>query len=106
MRASTPQTWLRVLLPLLRPALLAALLYSLVRAITTVSAVIFLVTAEHDLATTYIMGRVGNGDYGVALAYCSVLMVVMLLAAGALQWAVGERRIGRRSAQEIGHGST
>ena len=106
LRASTPQTWLRVLLPLLRPALLAALLYSLVRAITTVSAVIFLVTAEYDLATTYIMGRVGNGDYGVALAYCSVLMGVMLLSAGALQWAVGERQIGRRTAQEIGHGAT
>lgn len=96
LRARTPQTLRYVLLPLLRPALLAALLYSFVRAMTTVSAVIFLVTAEHDLATTYIIGRVGNGDYGVALAYCSVLMGLMLLAAWALQRLIGERELGRR----------
>jgi len=86
-----------VLLPLLRPALLAALLYSFVRSMTTVSAVIFLVTAENDLATTYIIGRVGNGDYGVALAYCSVLMLLMLVAAWAIQQLVGERQLGRRT---------
>ena len=64
---------------------------------TTVSAVIFLVTAENDLATTYIIGRVGNGDYGVALAYCSVLMLLMLVAAWAIQQLVGERQLGRRT---------
>jgi iron(III) transport system permease protein len=96
LRAQTPQTLRHILLPLLRPALLAALLYSFVRAMTTVSAVIFLVTAENDLATTYIIGRVGNGDYGVALAYCSVLMFVMLLAAWFMQRLIGERELGRR----------
>ena len=87
-----------MLLPLLRPALLAALLYSFVRSMTTVSAVIFLVTAEHDLATTYIIGRVGNGDHGVALAYCSVLMLLMLVSAWVIQQLVGERQLGRRTA--------
>jgi ABC-type spermidine/putrescine transport system permease subunit II len=77
------QTLRHVVLPLLKPALVAALVYSFVRAITTVSAVIFLVTAENELATTYIIGRVGNGDYGVALAYCTVLIVLMSLAIGA-----------------------
>ena len=65
---------------------------------TTVSAVIFLVTAENELATTYIIGRVGNGDYGVALAYCTVLIALMSLAVAAIQWGVGERRLGRRLA--------
>jgi iron(III) transport system permease protein len=65
---------------------------------TTVSAVIFLVTAENELATTYIIGRVGNGDYGVALAYCTVLMILMTLATALIQRLVGERRIGRRAA--------
>jgi hypothetical protein len=78
-----------VVLPLLKPALVAALVYSFVRAITTVSAVIFLVTAENELATTYIIGRVGNGDYGVALAYCTVLIILMSLATALIQlwWA-------------------
>ncbi|HYR01552.1 MAG TPA: iron ABC transporter permease, partial [Casimicrobiaceae bacterium] len=42
----------RVILPLLKPAIVAALVYSFVRAVTTVSAVIFLVSAEHEMATT------------------------------------------------------
>jgi iron(III) transport system permease protein len=96
LRASTATTLRRVLLPLLKPALVAALIYSFVRAMTTVSAVIFLVTAEFELATTYIIGRVGNGDYGIALAYCTVLIILMSLATAAIQWLVGERKLGRR----------
>jgi iron(III) transport system permease protein len=96
LRASTGTTLRRVVLPLLKPALVAALVYSFVRSMTTVSAVIFLVTAENELATTYIIGRVGNGDYGVALAYCTVLIVLMSLATMLIQWLVGERQLGRR----------
>ena len=87
----------RVILPLLRPAIVAALVYSFVRAMTTVSAVVFLVTAEYDMATTYIINRVINGDYGVAIAYCSVLIVLMLAAIGIIQLLVGARHIGRRT---------
>ncbi len=96
LRASTATTLRRVVLPLLKPALVAALVYSFVRSMTTVSAVIFLVTAENELATTYIIGRVGNGDYGVALAYCTVLIVLMSAATALIQALVGERRLGRR----------
>jgi iron(III) transport system permease protein len=98
LRASTSQTLFKVVLPLLKPALVAALVYSFVRAMTTVSAVIFLVTAENELATTYIIGRVGNGDYGIALAYCTVLMILMSLAIALVQFVVGERKLGRRGA--------
>jgi iron(III) transport system permease protein len=101
LRASTARTLRHVILPLLKPALVAALVYSFVRAITTVSAVIFLVTAENELATTYIIGRVSNGDYGVALAYCSVLIVMMSMVTLAIQRLVGERRLGRRGAAPL-----
>ena len=98
LRASTFQTLRHVVLPLLKPALVAALVYSFVRAMTTVSAVIFLVTAENELATSYIIGRVGNGDYGVALAYCTVLIILMSAAIALIQFLVGERKLGRRKA--------
>jgi iron(III) transport system permease protein len=87
----------RVILPLLKPAIVAALVYSFVRAVTTVSAVIFLVSAEFELATTYIINRVLNGDYGVAIAYCSVLILLMLGAILLIQMLVGTRRLGRRA---------
>ena len=102
LRASSAQTLFKVVLPLLKPALIAALVYSFVRSMTTVSAVIFLVTAENELATTYIIGRVGNGDYGVALAYCTVLMALMALAIALIQWLVGERKLGRRKSASAG----
>jgi iron(III) transport system permease protein len=97
LRASTATTLRRIVLPLLKPALVAALVYSFVRSMTTVSAVVFLVTAENELATTYIIGRVGNGDYGVALAYCTVLIVLMSLAIALINALVGERKLGRRA---------
>ena len=103
LRASSVQTLRFVVLPLLKPALVAALVYSFVRAITTVSAVIFLVTAENELATTYIIGRVGNGDYGVALAYCTVLIVLMSIATALIQYFVGERKLGQRKAGALAH---
>ena len=95
--ANSWKTVQRVIMPLLRPAILAAMVYSFVRAMTAVSAVIFLVSAEYDMATSYILGRVENNDYGISIAYSSVLILVMLVAVGLFQLIIGERRIGRRT---------
>jgi iron(III) transport system permease protein len=98
--ANTWRTFRKVILPLLRPAILAALVYSFVRAMTAISAVIFLVSAEYNMATSYIIGRVENNDYGLAIAYSTVLILVMLASVGLLQLLVGERRIRRRAPQD------
>ncbi len=98
LRASTLRTLTAVVLPLLKPAIVTALVYSFVRAMTTVSAVIFLVSAEYEMATVFIINRVINGDYGLAIAYCAVLILLMMAAIGLIQLAVGRRRLGRRSA--------
>ncbi len=95
--ANSWQTFRKVILPLLRPAILAALVYSFVRAMTAISAVIFLVSAEYDMATSYIIGRVENNDYGLAIAYSTTLIFVMLAAVGLLQILVGRTQIGRRT---------
>ncbi|MEL6508588.1 MAG: iron ABC transporter permease [Pseudomonadota bacterium] len=85
----------RVILPLMGPAVLAALTYSFVRAITSVSAVIFLVSAKHNMATSFIVGRVENGEFGLAIAYSAVLIITMLAAILFLQLLVGARRLRR-----------
>ena len=85
----------RVIAPLLGPAVLAALTYSFVRAITSVSAVIFLVSAKHNMATSFIVGRVENGEFGLAIAYSAVLIVTMLTAILLLQAAIGARKLRR-----------
>ncbi|NOZ32946.1 MAG: iron ABC transporter permease [Alphaproteobacteria bacterium] len=96
--ANSWQTFINIILPLLRPAILAALVYSFVRAMTAISAVIFLVSAKYNMATAYIIGRVENNDFGLAIAYSTTLIVVMLTAVGLLQLLVGRTRIGRRTA--------
>jgi iron(III) transport system permease protein len=96
--ARTFTTVRRIVLPLLRPALVAAMVYSFVRAMTAVSAVIFLVTAQYNMATAYIVGRVEAGEFGLAIAYSSVLILVMIGAILLIQLLVGERKLGRRQA--------
>ena len=89
----------RVLLPLVRPAVVGALVYGFVRSVTTVSAVIFLVSGDTDMATTYIIGRVVNGDYGVAIAYSAVLIVLMMAVILVIQRLVGVRVVSARAAE-------
>lgn len=95
LRASSLQTIRHIILPLLRPAILSTLVYSFVRAMTTVSAIIFLVTPETRVATSYILNRVEDGEYGIAIAYGSVLIVVMLAIILLFDSLVGEARVAR-----------
>jgi len=96
--ARSATTLRRVILPILRPAITTSLVYAFVRAITSVSAVIFLVSGEFNLATVYIVGRAEFGEYGLAIVYSAVLITIMVLALLVIQAVVGERRIGRRPA--------
>lgn len=97
LRASTAYTLQRVILPLIKPAITATLVFSFVQAMTAVSAVVFLVTAQYNMATAYIAGRVEAGEYALAIAYCTFLIAFMLLVIVLIQGLVGERRLGRRS---------
>jgi len=97
LRAGSLRTLLLVILPI-RPAIVTAMVYSFVRAVTAVSAVIFLTTAQYNLATVYIVGRADIGEYGVALVYSAVLILLMLATLGLIRLIVGQQRIGRREA--------
>jgi iron(III) transport system permease protein len=97
LRASTAYTLQQVILPLIKPAITATLVFSFVQAMTAVSAVIFLVTAKYNMATAYIAGRVEAGEYALAIAYCTFLIAFMLLVIVLIQGLVGERQLGRRS---------
>jgi iron(III) transport system permease protein len=104
LRASTVRTLGQVILPLLRPAILATLVFSFTHAMTAVSAVIFLATAKYNLATVYIINRVEAGEYPLAIAYSSVLIVFMLAVLVAVQKGIGEARLGRRATTMLAAG--
>jgi iron(III) transport system permease protein len=101
LRASTLRTLTRVVMPLLRSAILVTLVFSFTRAMTAVSAVIFLATAKYNLATVYIINRVEAGEYPLAIVYSTVLMAFMLAVLLVMQKFVGEARLGRRAASIV-----
>ena len=101
LKGSSWKTLWDIVFPLLKPALLSALVTSFVRAMTTVSAIIFLVTADTRVATAYILNRVEDGEYGIAIAYGSILIVVMMAIILFFDWIVGDTRISRSKAKKM-----
>jgi len=73
-------TFVRISLPMMRSALFSGLLNAFVRSMTSVSAVIFLVSVNWNLLTVSIMSEIESSRLGVASAYCVVLMVLVLAA--------------------------
>lgn len=101
LKGSSFKTICHIVFPLLKPALLSALVTSFVRAMTTVSAIVFLVTADTRVATSYILNRVEDGEYGVAIAYGSILIIVMMAIILLFDWLVGDTRIARSKAKQM-----
>jgi iron(III) transport system permease protein len=104
LRASTGRTLVAVVLPLMKPAIVATLIFSFVHAMTAVSAIIFLVTARYNMATAYIVGRVEAGEYSLAIAYCAFMIIFMIAAIATIRFLVGEARLGRRGSETIAAG--
>ena len=100
LKGSSFKTIIYIILPLLKPALLSALVTSFVKAMPTVSAIIFLVTADTRVATAYILNRVEDGEYGIAIAYGSILIVVMMSIILFFDWIIGDTRIARSKARQ------
>ncbi|MDR7512705.1 MAG: iron ABC transporter permease, partial [Armatimonadota bacterium] len=82
--ASSALTFRRVTLPLVRPAFFSALVFAFVRAMTAISAAVFLVSANWNLMTVQILSEVGSGRYNAAAAYSMVLLAIVVAAIAAI----------------------
>lgn len=87
--ASSLTTFRKVTLPLIAPAFFSGLVYAFVRAMTAISAAIFLVSANWNLMTVQILNQVGSGRLGVAAAFSIVVIVIVLIAIGIISLLVG-----------------
>jgi iron(III) transport system permease protein len=81
-------TFRKVTLPLIAPAFFSGLVYAFVRAMTAISAAIFLVSANWNLMTVQILNQVGSGRLGVAAAFSVVVIVIVLIAIGIISLAI------------------
>lgn len=82
-----------ITIPLISSAFFSGLVYSFVRSMTAISAVIFLVSASYNLLTVAIMSQVDVGRLGVAAAYSTVLIVIVLTVTGILKLLLGSMGI-------------
>jgi iron(III) transport system permease protein len=90
--ADQATTFRRVTLPLIRPALLTAMIYAFARSMTTVSAILFLTTPQTRVMTQQILNETEAGRFGNAFAYVVVLIAIVLLAIGVLYALIGQRQ--------------
>ena len=82
--ADSVTTFRKITLPLIAPAFFSALVYAFVRAMTAISAAIFLVSANWNLMTVQILNQVGSGRLGVAAAFSVLLIFIVVVFMGAL----------------------
>lgn len=82
-RGLTP--FLRVVLPQLSTALLSAFFFLFVRGMISLSAVVFLVSADYNVISVSILNRGESGDYGIACAMSVQVLLIVWTAQGMLR---------------------
>lgn len=91
--ASGLQTFIRVTMPLIRPAFIAALTYAFARSMTTVSPIIFITTPKTRIMTSQILAEVDAGRFGNAFAFCTILIVIVLAVIGLMNLLVRDKSV-------------
>lgn len=88
-------TFRKVTLPLIVPALLAGLIFSFTRHMTSLSAIIFLVSARWRIVTASILSEWEQGGVAIAAGYSTVIIFVVFIAIGVLYFMTNKLLSGR-----------
>ena len=91
--ASLMQRFLLVTLPMLRRPALVAVLYVFVAAMTSLSAVVFLISPGNDLASSAILSLASSAYYGAAAAMSVTILAIVVLVMAVI-WRLERRRAG------------
>lgn len=100
--ADSNTTFRKITLPMIAPAFFSGLAYSFVKAMTAISAVIFVVSGKWNLITIAILGFVDNTQYASAAAMSLLLIAIVLVALGIIQLIVSRIGKGVRTTDIIG----
>jgi iron(III) transport system permease protein len=93
--ADAQYTFRKVTLPLILPALLAGLIFSFTRHMTSLSAIIFLINARWRVVTASILSEWEQGGVSIAAAYSTVIIVLVLIAIAVLNLVTNRMLRGR-----------
>jgi iron(III) transport system permease protein len=97
-------TFRKVTLPLITPALLAGLIFSFTRHMTSLSAIIFLVSARWRIVTASILSEWEQGGVSIAAAYSTTIILFVLIAIGVLYFLTN-RWLGGRGEVDLSLGA-
>ncbi|ERL07885.1 ABC transporter permease [Olsenella profusa] len=89
MGADSFTMFMTVTLPLIKDSFLSGLVTAFVRSITAISAIILLVTPQFLLITVQINEFAGKGDYGVACAFSTILIIITYAAVLLMNLIIG-----------------
>lgn len=95
--ANSKKVFTSVTLPLIKSAFFSGLVYTFVRSMTAVSAVVFLVTPKYQLLTASILSQVDTGRFGVASAYSTVLIVIVYIAIALMYLGLSKMGVSKSS---------
>ncbi len=95
--ADAQYTFRKVTLPLILPALLAGLIFSFTRHMTSLSAIIFLISAKWRIVTASILSEWEQGGVSIAAAYSTVIIIFVMIAIFVLNLIVDKMFKGRGS---------
>ncbi|MCJ7734453.1 MAG: iron ABC transporter permease [Anaerolineales bacterium] len=95
--ADAQYTFRKVTLPLILPALFAGLIFSFTRHMTSLSAIIFLVSAKWRIVTASILSEWEQGGVSIAAAYSTVIIAFVMVAILVLNLIVNKVFKGRGS---------
>ena len=96
MGASSVKVFTSVTLPLISDSFFSSLVTTFARSITATSAVIFLISARWQLITPQIMTVVDRGQYSVACAYATIMMLIVYAAIAIMQVLVNRMSRSRK----------
>jgi len=102
--ADAQYTFRKVTLPLILPAIIAGLIFSFTRHMTSLSAIIFLVSPRWRIVTASILSEWEQGGISMAAAY-STLIIFFVLAAISLLYFLTNRLMRRRGGIDITWGA-
>ena len=100
--ADSATTFRRITLPMIAPAFFSGLAYSFVKAMTAISAIIFVVSGRWNLITVAILGFVDNSQYAQAAAMSLLLIFIVVVALGIIQLVVNRVGRGARTISIVG----
>lgn len=85
LRANNRQVFAKITLPLITPAFFSALVFAFVRAMTAISAAIFLVSSRWNLITVQILSQTESGRLSEACAFSTLLTLIIMVFIGVLK---------------------